>query len=211
MLRGSKASTVVFWNIGKVEKLVDGVLRVEKTFFLKHWSVFNTEQTVGLDVPSVVERVHSPIEEAEAIVKGYSGCPSIRWTGDRAFYHPMTDSVTMPSMASFNSAEEGYGTLFHELAHSTGHKTRLDREGISNFHRFGDENYSKEELVAEVTSCFLRAACGIEKAPVLANSAAYLRSWIKALKGDSRLIVHAAAQAQKAADYILGVQEDECK
>ena len=122
--------------------------------------------------------------------------------GVRACYSPLRDHVQVPELFRYEKAEEYYCTLFHELAHSTGHESRLNREGITGNHFFGDTVYSREELVAEMTAAFLCGHTGIENATIH-NSAAYLQSWIKALRGDKRLAITAAAQAQKAADYIL--------
>lgn len=112
-------------------------------------------------------------------------------------------------MSRFHSPEHYYVTLFHELIHSTGHPSRLNREGIANFDRFGSERYSKEELVAEIGSAFLCAHTGISKPEIETKATAYLQNWIATLKGDSRLIVSAAAQPQHAADMILGTQTDQ--
>jgi antirestriction protein ArdC len=109
----------------------------------------------------------------------------------------------MPSKSLFNSAEEYYSTLFHELTHSTGHPSRVGREGIEVLNTFGSESYSKEELIAEMGAAMLCGVTGIAPATI-ENSAAYLQSWISRLKGDSKLLVSAASAAQKAADYIRG-------
>jgi antirestriction protein ArdC len=122
---------------------------------------------------------------------------------DRASYSPSADVIAMPPKSVFNSSEGYYATLFHELTHSTGHASRIGREGIEEVNGFGTELYSKEELIAEMGSAMLCGVTGIAPA-ILENSAAYLRSWIKVLRGDSKLLVTAASQAQKAADYIRG-------
>jgi antirestriction protein ArdC len=107
----------------------------------------------------------------------------------------------MPSRGLFHSSEEFYSMLFHELAHSTGHQSRVGREGFENPVQFGSDSYSKEELVAECTAAMLCGVTGIG-IRTLDNSAAYLKTWIARLKSDSKLIVQAASAAQKAADYI---------
>jgi antirestriction protein ArdC len=109
----------------------------------------------------------------------------------------------MPHKQKFQSAESYYATLFHELAHSTGHPSRVGRDGIENVNSFASESYSKEELIAEMSSAFLCGVSGISPV-VIGQSAAYLQSWISKLKGDSRLLVSAASAAQKATDFILG-------
>jgi antirestriction protein ArdC len=121
----------------------------------------------------------------------------------RAWYRPSNDTIGMPSKSLFRSSEEYYSTLFHELTHSTGHASRVGREGIEQLNTFGSESYSKEELIAEMGAAMLCGVTGV--APVtIANSAAYLQSWINRLRGDSKLLVSAASAAQKAADYICG-------
>jgi len=109
----------------------------------------------------------------------------------------------MPSRTAFESQAEYYSTLFHELTHSTGHAKRLAREGFDTPQKFGSESYSREELIAEMGSAMLCGVAGIEQ-NTLANSAAYLKTWIARLKADSKLIISAASAAQKAADYIRG-------
>lgn len=133
-----------------------------------------------------------------------TGLPAIKHQGDKAFYNPKNDSITLPNIERFNSDEAYYKTLFHELAHSTGHMKRLDRKELVAYDGFGKENYSKEELTAELTAAYLCAVCGIEE-PVINSSAAYIQGWLKALKNDKRLILKAATQAQAAADYILNI------
>ncbi len=144
----------------------------------------------------------SPIESAEAIVKGMPNPPAFEQDAQAA-YIPSRDVVTMPSRTAFESQAEYYSTLFHELTHSTGHATRLAREGFDTPQKFGSESYSREELIAEMGSAMLCGVAGIEQS-TLANSAAYLKTWIARLKSDSRLVVSAASAAQKAADYIRG-------
>lgn len=107
----------------------------------------------------------------------------------------------MPDPQHFCSREAYYSTLFHELTHSTGHEDRLKRSTLMDLCKFGDTNYSKEELVAEMGATFLCAICGIENSTI-DNSAAYLRGWLAALRHDKKLLITAAAQAQRAADFI---------
>jgi antirestriction protein ArdC len=111
----------------------------------------------------------------------------------------------MPPTELFTSSEEYYATLLHELTHATGHTTRLAREGVTESTPFGSAIYSKEELCAEMGSAYLCAEAGIS-APVIENQAAYLAGWLSKLRDDRKLLVHAAAQAQRAADFILNRQ-----
>ena len=120
--------------------------------------------------------------------------------GDRAFYRPSTDSITLPKKGQFKDAEEYYSTLYHEMTHSTGHEKRLNRD-LKNF--FGDEGYSKEELVAEIGSSILCNLLGIETGSTFKNTVAYIQSWIRALKNDKRMIVSASSRAEKAVAYIM--------
>ena len=122
--------------------------------------------------------------------------------GDRAYYRPSMDSIHMPAMSTFHGAGEYHATLFHELSHSTGHSSRLDRDSLETPAPFGSEIYSREELVAEFGAAFLCAHAGIHGTEN--NSAAYIAGWSKALRADKRLVIQAASQGQRAADYIVG-------
>src|ERR1700721_4885773 len=144
---------------------------------------------------SIIERIP---------VTGWESRPALHLnspTEYRAYYRPSTDSVHMPARSRFVDAPHYYSTLFHELVHSTGHESRLNRTFGD---RFGDELYSKEELVAEMGAAFLSAIAGIANEQPDRNTTAYILNWISKLEEDNRLIVHAAANAQKAVDSILG-------
>ncbi len=158
------------------------------------------------------QREHSPITEAESIVAAMPKKPEIRHGGGRACYSPSLDCVTLPMPEHFQSGQDYYSVLFHELTHSTGHASRLNRNGVSGsdgeWSAFGSTPYAREELVAEMGAAFLSGQAGIVER-TLDNSAAYIQSWLARLKEDRRLIVQAAAQAQKAADFILGRKFDE--
>ena len=127
--------------------------------------------------------------------------PTILHGHQRAFYTPATDTLHLPSPACFQSPEAYYATVFHELVHSVGHRSRLNRATLTDLCLFGDPTYAKEELVAEMGAAYLCGVCGIANA-TLANSAAYLQSWMQVLRQEPTMLVHAAAQAQSAADYI---------
>ena len=203
--RGEHGSKVVFWKIDKYEtEDADGQTLAKTSAILRYYTVFNVEQCDGITVPGS-ERVINPIAECERIVAGMPNPPAIEQDA-RAWYRPANDTVGMPSRQAFGSAEEYYSTLFHELTHSTGHPSRIGREGIEKLNTFGSESYSKEELIAEMGAAMLAGVAGIERR-TLANSAAYLKSWIDVLKSDARMVVFAASQAQKAADYIQGVRQ----
>ena len=200
---GEKASTVTFWNVGE-EKLNANTGKMSKPFLLRYYSVFNATQIEGLEklkLGSASEPVPN-IDACEAIVSGMPNPPRFE-ASNAAWYRPMSDTVGMPGKTLFNSSEEFYSTLFHELAHSTGHASRIGRDGIEHLGAFGSDAYSREELIAEMGAAMLCGVTGISPA-TLQNSAAYLKAWIERLRSDSRLLVSAAAAAQKASDYILG-------
>jgi antirestriction protein ArdC len=203
--KGEKSTVIVFWKRLKVTDKDTGEDKVIP--MLRYYRVFNLEQTEGVKLPKKVteELAAEPaepvevIDAGEAIVHGYADGPRVYRNGTAAFYEPNIDRVTVPGLDSFDDAAEFYSTLFHELGHSTGHQDRLGR---TYGKKFGDHEYGREELVAEMTSAFLQAEAGIEH--VQANSAAYLANWIRALREDTRAVVVAAGAAQKAADLILG-------
>ena len=171
--------------------------------------VFNYEQCRGLKkTPPVPETfAHDPIAEAEALVAAMPNPPAICEGGDRAAYDAARDVVLMPRPEHFKRRSAYYEVLFHELAHSTAHRKRLNRPGLGPHGDIwdGPEPRAKEELIAQMTAAFLCGQAGIFD-QVVETSAAYLEGWLKVLRGDHRLVVTAAAQAQKAADYILGRQ-----
>lgn len=214
--KGQKHTKVVFWkHIVKTEK--DEKTGEEKKVsfpVLKFHQVFNSEQCTWEEGKNPAERDLKPldfvpVEEAERVVQKYlSQGPSFQEKEHRAYYRPSKDLVNMPKRETFTGAEEWYSTLFHELVHSTGHASRLQREGIVDNHFFGDAEYSREELIAEMGAAFLCAATGIDCSKVFDNSAAYLRGWLKALKEDSKMVVVTAGRAQKAVGLILGSEGD---
>lgn len=167
--------------------------------------VFNFDQTEGLEKhrpPGPSVDFH-PIEEAEQIVRGYTDPPVMRENDTRAYYRPHADIVGMPSRHDFISVEEFYATLFHELVHSTGHEKRTQRLLKGKWRRDCVEAYAREELVAELGASFLCAKAGFQSRTAK-NSAAYVQSWLKALRHDKRFLFWAAGNAQKASDWILG-------
>ena len=202
---GAKGTPIVYCDTFKKEVVgKDGEVEERELSFLRYYTVFNVAQVDGIEVPAsdVAERPFSPIHECEKIVADMPFPPAIKTGSDRAFYRSSEDTVYMPRPELFESDEEYYSTLFHEIVHATGHETRLNRRPSTERRSFGDEAYSKEELIAEMGASFLSAIAGIEPA-TLDNSAAYIQGWLKALRDDRKLVILAAAAAQRATDYIL--------
>ena len=184
--------------------------------FARFFQAWNAEQLDGvegllpeLDKPE--EKDHKPIQKAVDVVEVYNNKPEIRHIEERAYYNALGDFINMPEIKTFASPEAYHGTLFHELVHSTGHKKRLSRDTLTDYAPFGSVTYSKEELVAEIGSCFLCSTVGIETPETFENSAAYIDGWLSKIRKDSRLVLSAAQQAQKAVDEILQAKLDKIK
>ena len=209
--KGEKASMIVFYKMMERED-ENGK---KTTFpFLQYSNVFHVSQCEG--IPSKLEPVQTDenvarIENAERMIFAYvdrSGVTVNHVDGsDRACYSPSTDTITMPMIGQFESAEEYYSAVFHECGHSTGHRTRLDR--ITETAAFGSQTYCREELVAEMFACFMMNLAGIEIPETFENSAAYIAGWSKKLKEDVKAILNASGQAQKASDFFLGINADD--
>jgi len=215
--KGEQSTPVVFWKIldkhgdrkGSDGDEDDGSEpNGRKIPILKHFNLFNVEQCEGIEYPTpkpATERPFDPIAACEQIVQTMPRPPTIQHRGNRACYMPLRDEVHMPPREQFIGAEEYYSTLFHELVHATGHESRLNRTEIAKPSGFGSDPYAREELVAEMGATFLCGRAHIEQ-ETLANSAAYIQNWIGKLRSDPKLVVLAAASAQKAADSIVGGQ-----
>lgn len=205
--KGEKGSLVVFWKQYATQDRQSGEDITVPV--LRYYTVFNTEQCEGIDVPGAGDgptaetKPFEPIGAAAQIVAGYEDGPRIEHAGGRAFYRPRDDLVRIAEPERFVDPESYYATLFHELVHSTGHSSRLDRGLESTPPPFGSADYSKEELVAEMGAAFLAAAAGISPATI-EQSAAYIDGWNKKLRSDPKLVVHAAGAGQRAADWIMG-------
>jgi antirestriction protein ArdC len=177
----------------------------ESYLVARYYRVFNVEQVDGLDLEPVERERHDwhPLDQCERIVADMPERPGIRHAGTHAYYSPASDVVTMPERDRFAEPEDYYGVLFHELAHATGHESRLAR-GLEAPAPFGSPDYSREELVAELAAAFVCGAAGIDTPRTERNHAAYLANWLRVLRADARMVVTAAARASKAADWILG-------
>lgn len=197
-----KASMVIFWKwMDTKEKDDEG--EMVKIPLLRYYNVFNLDQIDGIEAPKEEKLEFTPVEMADKIITGYTfrNGPSFLEAGDRACYSPTADMITMPAKESFDGVGEYYSTLFHEMTHSTGHKSRLARKEVVDVNLFGSDDYAQEELVAEIGSSFLQAETGIES--VHQNSEAYIGNWIKVLKNDKKFVILSAAKAQRAVDLIL--------
>jgi antirestriction protein ArdC len=201
---GERGTMVVFWQPRvDVKKNDAGEDQEVRRLVFKKYYVWNVEQVDGLVLPAI-ENPAGAVGHAgaDALWEEYADRPGLFHGGSAAFYTAALDAIQMPTRASFESTSAYYQVLFHEAIHSTGAKKRLNRSTLTQAGRFGDANYSQEELVAEMGGAMLLARAGME--PAYANSAAYLRGWLKALEDDNRLVVVAAQQAEKAARFVLG-------
>lgn len=204
--KGSKGSMVVFWKM--VEKKDNDSDEKDVYPMLRYYNVFNVNDVDGLESKFPPTNTDPLIEEAEEIIEKYIEREKVKFDvrkgNDRAFYQPLADRVVVPAKEDFFSNDHYYQTLFHELSHSTGLEGRLNRFKPNETIRFGSEVYSKEELVAELSSQMLLGMLNIENPEIEENSIAYAYGWLKVIKEDSKLIVSASSQAQKACDLILG-------
>lgn len=180
---------------------------------LKGYNVFNAEEIEGIEFDELWKTTVLPdnrqIENCEAIIQNMPNRPKLGFGGDRAYYSPSGDNVQMPQIKFFKKEQEYYSTFYHELIHSTGYEQRLKRDFSG---KFGSEKYAFEELIAEMGACYLCGESGILYYTIK-NSGAYFQSWKKSvvqeLREDNKAIFKAAAEAQRAADYILGLSDPE--
>lgn len=208
--KGEKAEIVTFWKIQQIEEEnEDGEKIIKQLPLLRYYNVFHISQVEGVEPKSIDLNELQPIEEAERIKTEYMQREHIKIlekVTDKAFYSPSLDYIQVPCKEQYQNIEEFYSTLFHEMTHSTGHKNRLDREDVKDCMYFGSENYSKEELCAELGSAFLINKLGIASSKSFTNSTAYIQSWLRVLKNDKKFIISASSRAEKAVKYILNEQ-----
>jgi antirestriction protein ArdC len=206
--KGEKGSTVVYANKIEVddkgERGDTGEDGKRQVAFLKRYTVFNAEQIDGIEAKylaplSVITATNPDARDAELDTL-FSRVPvTVRHHGSQPYYQPSGDHVVMPEFADFHTGDDYYSTLAHELCHATGHVDRLARPSLISTKR---EDYAREELVAELGAAFVSGAIGI-KLHDREDHAAYLASWLQALRNDKRCIFTAATQAQAAADWLL--------
>lgn len=221
--KGARAQMVVFWKVYPkqvVDENGDPIKDengqpVQKGFpVLRYYNVFHIDDCENIK-PRFPEpekvKAAEPVAEAEKIFADYIGREGIRFEnvkGDKAFYRPFDDSITLPLLEQFDDASEYYSTLFHEATHSTGHPKRLNRLTVTGAAAaFGSEEYSKEELCAEIGAACILHEIGMETPQSFRNSSAYIQSWLRALQNDKKMIVGAAARADKAARLILNITD----
>lgn len=203
--KNEKAQIVVFWKqVKAIEQDKSGQQIVKIIPMLKYYSVFRADQCEGITTEQrPTKEITHP--EADDIITAYSQRESLEirhQSGDEAYYSPSRDCVVLPLREQFNSVSEYFSTAFHELTHSTGHSSRLNR--LKATAHFGNAEYSKEELVAEIGAAALLNYSGLETNKSLRNNVAYIGSWLSALKNDKRMIVQASGAASKAVDLIIG-------
>lgn len=221
--KGSKAECVVFWKwLDVEEKLTDtskdteGEVVIKKRIpLLKYYQVFHiscVDNVYPLDFSDDIQEENSiePIPKAEEAISAYLTREHIPllYGGNKAAYSPALDCIYIPDRHKFGEhTNELYSTEFHEIAHSTGHKSRLNRFTEPQY--FGNEAYSKEELIAEISASAILALLGLETQDTFTNSTAYLQGWIRRLSNDNKMFVMASAQADKAIEFILSANKKE--
>jgi len=196
--KGEKGTMIVFWKRLDNQQAEDDKDEQRPKSVLRYYYVFNIAQIDHLpEVLSIPYPDHgiSQIGACDEIIERMSNCPQIRHG----------KHVNLPKQGSFDSAESYYSTLFHELVHSTGHASRLNRKEVVELNGYGSDMYGIEELTAEIGACYLNSVAGIAGRE-FDNSVAYIKGWTDRLRNDRRMIIYASSQAQKATDYILNVQ-----
>lgn len=208
--KGEKSEIVVFWKIFENEETNPdtGEKEIVKIPLLRYYNVFHISQVDGVEplAPEQLNDEVEPIEAGDKIITDYitrEHLNFIECESNKAYYSPSNDTVVVPLKEQYNMINEYYSTTFHELTHSTGHKDRLNRLQSGAIASFGSENYSKEELVAEIGSATLMSIAGIETPKTFRNSTAYIQNWLQVLRNDNKFIVSASSKAEKAVNYIL--------
>ncbi len=214
---GEKAETIVFFKklepkeaeeaVESEDAVKDAGKDSRPKYVLRYYKVFHISQVLGVSpLPQIKdERQHNRIEEAENLAKGYiarEGITLEEEPSNEAYYSPTEDKIHIPTLVQYESVSEYYSTLVHEMIHSTGTANRLNRAGLAKA-GFGTEEYSKEELIAEIGAATILNGLGIETESSFSNSVAYIENWIAKLREDKYLIINAASVAERAAKFIL--------
>lgn len=220
--KGAKSEYVVFFKMmrSRVKAIVDSdgneiePARLKIVPVLRYYHVFYINDCEGIESKAEEELIqeNEPIEAAENVINGYlEQEPALKFDNkklsDRAYYSPCSDSVVVPMLSQYEIVEEYYSTTFHELTHSTAAPTRCNRACDIKVAAFGSQDYSREELVAEMGAAMLCQHVGIDCDKAFKNSVAYIQGWLSHLKNDNHAIVWAAGRAEKAAKYILGIKD----
>lgn len=209
--KDEKSTMVVFWKpiVNFKDNERDELPEAKINFLLRYYYLFNIQQCNISD--EVLKKrntipTNPKILEAEQIINGYPNPPEIAINNmiPNPRYLPRLDKIEIQSIDNFKTSDDYYASLFHEILHSSGNRNRLSRKGIVEPIEFGSDNYSKEELIAEIGASFLCNITGIPK--TIDNQSAYIQNWLRVLKNDSRMVLIASSQAQKAVDYILNIQ-----
>ena len=220
--QGEKGTQIEFWEVkssadrtrphcpddrDEGRTSADGGTDREKTRLVHRvYTVFNAKQMDG--IPAYAPKQHVPFEAVQAgeQILENSGAQLVHDQPDRAFYNRAQDRIHLPPKEAFKDAASYYGTALHELAHFSGHPSRLNRPTLLESYRFGDVNYAKEELRAELASVFMAAERGIPHNPE--QHAAYVGSWIQVLQQDKHEIFRAAHDASAMTDYLLALERE---
>lgn len=208
--KGEKSEIVVFWKIQPIEEdKEDGTKETKHIPILRYFNVFHISQVEGVE-PLTKDDLKSiePIEKAESVLHDYwnrEGIEVKHIGGNEAYYSPSRDLIRLPLFDQFTDANEYYSTAFHESIHSTMKESRCNRaeDRKGKIVAFGSEDYSKEELIAEIGSASLMNIIGIETSKTFQNSSAYIQGWLSKLRNDVKFIVSASSKAEKAVNYIL--------
>lgn len=195
---GKKYTMITYWGTSKKKDENDDEERQYR--FIRYYRVYNLDQTEGIKTKweaKIPKYSNDPISNCEQVIEEMREFPEIDW-GKNPAYFPSTDKVGMPPIDQFETAEDYYSVFFHELSHSTMSMQRMNRKKHS---------YAKEELIAEMSACFLCGATGIDT-QTIDNHAAYIKTWVERIKSENvRMIVQAASEAQKVADWIQNINE----
>ena len=202
--KGAKSHIIVFYKpIEIVDNETDEIKLIK---YLRYYKVFSLSDVEGIESKQIIqEKPNYTIEECETLINTYINKSGILFESQKlsskAYYSPSADKIVIPKIEQFNNSKSYYATAFHEMAHSTGHESRLNR--LTKTAHFGNEEYSREELTAEITSAMLCRYSGIDTSEIIDNAAGYIQSWLKALKQDKSMILVASAKAEEAYNYIL--------
>lgn len=209
--KGEKSEIVVFWKIQPIEEEQEDGTKIAKQIpLLRYYNVFHISQVDGVEpLPKEELNDNEPIEKADKVLTDYWTKENItvkHMASNKAYYSPTQDLIHLPLLEQFTNANEYYSTAFHESVHSTMKESRCNRaeDRKGKLVAFGSEEYSKEELVAEIGSASLMNIIGIETTKSFRNSSAYIQNWLSVLRNNVKFIVSASSKAEKAVEYIMG-------